>query len=240
MHKRHTSQNIPIWEHKRSILAILGYLRLAFLKKERVVKRTFKFLSENSSLVVAIATVVLTIATLVLAVITALYLNETKLMRKIAYKSFLAEVSPKVFLEIPESILRLNSSKKAIEVTAIFKIKNVGKTEARDLIAMYTLSSGNAKIEGKIGPAPPLFPEQTFPHKTKMLTLNLNEENFVVVREAMKTKKRLIVPKDFAPPIFLDFNLRYFDQEGNEQSTPYRYKYKYIFYTNTWVFADEQ
>lgn len=193
-------------------------------------KRLFKFLSENSSSVLAIAT-------LALVVITGLYLSETRLMRKIAYKSFLAEVSPKVFLETPTSVIRLNSPKKEIEVTAVFNIKNVGKTEAKNFVATYTISSGKEQNEGKIGPVPYLFPTQSVPYETKMLRVRLNEEQLAVAKEAMDMKKTLIVPKGFAPPIFLDFNLRYLDQEGKEQNLPYRYKY--IFHTNAWVSVTE-
>lgn len=186
-----------------------------------------KCISEYSSLL-------LFIATLILAVITYFYLRETKLIRKVAERSFTIETSPKVFLENIMSIPRLDYDKKEIEVKALIQIKNVGKTEAKDFVAEYTLSSGKMNIEDKIGPIPYLFPSQGVHYETKMLGVTLNEKNLAVAKEAMDTKKALVVPKDFGEPIFLDLNLRYLDHEGKEQNLPY--KCKYIFHTNSWVF----
>jgi len=189
-----------------------------------------KSISEYSSLL-------LFIATLILAVITYFYLRETKLIRKVAESSFRIETSPKVFLENITCVTKLNLSKKEIEVTAVFQIKNVGKTEAKDFVAEYTLSSGKMKMEDKIGPIPYLFPSQGVHYETKMLGVGLNEKNLAVAKESIDTKKALVVPKDFGQPIFLDLNLRYLDHEGKEQNLPY--KCKYTFHTNSWVFIVE-
>jgi len=178
------------------------------------------------------------IATIALAVITFFYLIETRSIRRIADKSFQIETSPKVFLARIDSKPALNTAKKEIEVKAVFKIMNVGKTEAKSFIGTYTLAHKNVKVEGQIGPLPYLFPTQVVHYDTKMLGVMLNEKNFSVAKEAMDQKKPLIVPKDFAPPISLDLNLRYFDQEGKEQNLPYRLKY--LFHSNAWVYLTDK
>jgi len=188
-----------------------------------------KSISEYSSLL-------LFIATLILAVITYFYLRETKLIREVAERTFRIETSPKVFLGNITCVTKLNVPKKEIEVTAVFQIKNVGKTEARNFQAVYTLSSGKMKKEDKIGPIPYLFPSQGVRYSTKMLSVRLNDKNFAIAKEAMDTKKPLVVPKDFGQPIFLDLNLRYLDHEGKEQNLPY--KCEYVF-PNSWVFIVE-
>ncbi len=190
-----------------------------------------KFLSENSALVLAIAT-------LALVFITFFYLRETRLIRKIANKTFRIETAPKVFLENIKSLPRLNEQKREIEVTAVFKIKNVGKTEAKNFVGNYSLSSGKGKIEGKIGPVTYLFPTQGVQYETKMLGVSLNEQNFAIAKEALEKKKPLIVPEDFGSPIYLDLNLKYIDHEGKEQSLPY--KLNYLFHANAWVFIVEE
>ncbi len=195
-----------------------------------LLKALLGFLSESSSLVLAIAT-------LVLVIITFFYLRETRLIRKVADKSFRVETSPKVFLESILCTPHLNYAEKKIEVRATLKIKNVGKTEAKNFVAVYTLSSGRMKMEDKIGPIPYLFPSQGVVYQTKMLDVALNDQQLAVAKEAMDTKKALIVPENFAPPIFLGLSLRYLDHEGKEQNLPY--KCKYIFHTNSWVFIIE-
>ncbi len=194
-------------------------------------KTLLKFLSENSEFV-------LTIVTLALVIITFIYLRETRLMRKIADKTFKTETAPKVFLENIKSFPQLNEKKREIEVTAVFKIKNVGKTEAKNFVGDYSLSSGKGKIEGKIGPVTYLFPTQGYQYETKMLGVSLNKQNFAIAKEALEKKKPLIVPEDFGTPIYLDLNLKYIDHEGKEQNLPY--KLKYIFHANAWIFIVEE
>jgi len=197
------------------------------VKKEGGVKGILKFFSENPTLIV----------TLVLAVITLFYLIETRLIRKVAEKSFSFENSPIIFLEDIDFIQSLNDSKKEIEVTAVFKIKNAGKIQANDLKATYTFSAGTLKKEGKIE-APYLFPDQRVQYTTKILGWSLNEKNFAMAKEAQKKKITLVIPPEVTPPIFLDLNLRYIDQDKEEQNIPYRIKY--TFHNNIWNFVIEE
>lgn len=193
-------------------------------------KGLFKFFSENSALV-------LFIATLALAVITYFYLRETRLIRKTSEKSFLIETSPKVFLADIKFERQLNPSKMQIEVIAFFDIKNAGKTEAKNFIAMYIFSSGRARIEGKIE-APYLFPNQGVQYQTKMFVMSLSKKNFATALKSTTMKTPLIIPEKITPPIFLDLNLRYVDQEEIEQNIPY--KIKYAFHNNKWNFVIEE
>lgn len=181
-------------------------------------------------------TIVTALATIALAFITFLYLNETKKMRAIAQRSFQADLSPKVFLENIKFIPNLNDPKKEIEVTAVFIIKNAGKTQANNFIAKYTFSADRLKIEGEIK-VPYLFPNQGVQYPTKIFGLSLNDANFAVAKEAQVEKKVLIMPEAIAPPIFLNLSLSYIDHEGKEQNIPY--KIKYTFHNNIWNFITE-
>lgn len=192
-------------------------------------KGILDFFSNNSAFV-------LFIATFVLAVITYFYLRETTRIRKTSEKSFTIETSPKVFLENIEFIPKLNNSTKEIEVTAVLRIKNTGKTEADKFKAKYVFSMGELRKEKEIE-APYLYPSQGVQYQTKVLGLSLNEENFSVAKQAQEEKKALIVPENIAPPIFLNLDLTYIDQEGEEHNIPY--KAKYTLYNNSWNFITE-
>ena len=181
--------------------------------------------------------VALVIVTFALAVITFFYLRETRQIRKTAERSFITETSPKVFLENITSVPRLNQPKKEIEVTAVFLIKNVGRTEAKNFVAEYTLSSGNMKIGGKIGPVPYIFPSQGVRYETKMLGLGLNDQQLAMAQEAMATQKSFIIPVSTVPPILLDLTISYLDQQGEEQRLPY--KCQYTLHNNAWVFVTD-
>jgi len=154
---------------------------------KNVIIRTLKWFQQNHSLV-------LTFATVVLAFITFFYLLETKSIRRIAERTFLIDTNPKVFLQEITPKPRLNESIKSIEVSLIFKIKNAGKTEARDVAVDYQIQSEETNeqktktttIEGTVGPLQYLFPSQEHVEGTKMVTVKLGDNNFKVVKEAMQ------------------------------------------------------
>lgn len=168
-------------------------------------KRFLEILRNNSSLVIALATVVL-------AAITFFYLLETRSLRQIAEDSLMINTSPKVFLKKISSTPRLNKKKRAIVVTLVLEIVNTGKTEAKDLMGNYTISSGNTKVEDKFGPVQYLFPSQVGSYETKMLTVILDEKQFEIVRKAIKLGKPLIVSPKLVNPIYFRLNLSYLNQ----------------------------
>jgi len=190
-----------------------------------------KWFTNNSSFI-------LVLVTLALAIITFYYLLETKRIRIVAEKSLKVEMLPQVFLENIESYPRLDEQKKEISVTAVFIIKNVGKTEAKNFVGKYKLSSGSANIEGKIGPVSYLFPTQGVRYETKVLSVTLNEKNFAVAKDALESKKPLIIPKDFGQPIYLNLSLNYLDVNGETIELPYRLKY--LFHSNAWIHILEE
>jgi hypothetical protein len=192
-------------------------------------KGILDFFSNNSAFF-------LFIATFALAVITYFYLRETTRIRKTSEKFFTIETSPKVFLENIEFIPKLNDSTRGIEVTAVLRIKNTGKTEADKFKAKYVFSMGDLRMEKEIE-APYLYPSQGVQYQTKVLSLSLNEENFSVAKRAQEEKKALIVSENIAPPIFLNLDLTYIDQEGEEHNIPY--KAKYTLHNNSWNFLTE-
>ena len=95
---------------------------------------------------------------------------------------------------------------------------------------------GDLRMEKEIE-APYLYPSQGVQYQTKVLGLSLNEENFSVAKRAQEEKKALIVSENIAPPIFLNLDLTYIDQEGEEHNIPY--KAKYTLHNNSWNFLTE-
>jgi hypothetical protein len=197
----------------------------------KFLKKITHFFNENSAVIIAIATIVLVF-------ITYFYLRETRLIREIADKSFLLENSPKVFVSKISANAKLNKDKKKIEITAAIKIKNVGKTEAKDLVCSYTFSQSKIKMEETVGPMDYLYPTHQVQYSTKMLDIILNEQQYEIAQEAIEKKATLRVSEDFLKPVYLTVNLRFFDQEGNE--TKRDFKFKYLFHLNDWVVNTEE
>lgn len=186
---------------------------------------------------VGTATIVLAAVTFVLVVLTGFYLHETRQIRKTAEKAFMVETAPKVFLENIKSVPGLNESIKQIEITAVFQIVNVGKTEAKNFSVDYTLSSGKIRIEDKAGPIPYLFPSQRVNYQTKVLGVGLNDEQVAAAKESILMQKPYILPMRPATPIILDLTLSYLDQQEQEQKLSC--KLEYIIQNNTWVLRAE-
>lgn len=206
-------------------------------KIARWFKKFLKWFADNNSLILAIATVAL-------AIITYGYLKETSLIRKTTEKSFKLDIEPKVFLAEITPIPRLNESKKTIEVTLVLKIKNAGKTEAKEVIVDYKIAyeegdeqkRKTATVDGTIGPIQYLFTGQEYVKETKILNVKLNEHDLAIVKEAMQQKKPVIITKDAYPPLSCELKLSYLDQE--EEKISYLYKYKYIFHENKLVYEN--
>jgi len=191
-------------------------------------KRFLEILRNNSSFVLALATIVL-------AIITFCYLLETRSLRKVAEQSFLINTSPKVFLKTISSTLQLNERMKVIVVTSVLKIVNTGKTEAKDLKGDYTISIGNAEIKEKFVPVEYLFPDQSATIKTKKFNIRLNEEQFGIAKKAEELGKLSSGSLKSANPIYFRLNLSYLNQIGERIS--YTFKYKYLFQSNQWVYG---
>ncbi len=188
---------------------------------------SLKNLTEYSSLILAIIT-------LVLVLITACYLLETRQIRKIAEKSLTLEFSPDVFLEDMQFLSRLDEGKKSIVITAVLKVKNIGKAEAKDFELNINTAMGEGSIKKKVGPFPHLLPTQLAPIAEKIFELTLNDTNFPIVKRAIEEKKALIIPEKMVPPIFINLNIKYFDQNAKEHNRDY--KIKYTFHNNTWTY----
>ncbi len=179
----------------------------------------------------------LLIVTLVLAIITFFYLQETRKIRKVAEESLAIENSPQVFLENIEFEPHLNKSNRNIEIIAIFKIKNAGKTKATEFEASYTFSVGNLNQTDNTE-MPFLFPTQGIQFRTKMINVSLNEADFDIVSEAAEKKLILQVSKELVPLVHLDLNLKYIDHLGVEKNIPY--KISYTFHSNSWGFVTKE
>lgn len=167
-----------------------------------------KCFSEYSSLIVVLATVAL-------CIITFFYLYETRLIRAVAKKTFLIETAPKIFLETITPKVSLDEDKKQIAIVSIIKFRNIGKIEAEDFSFRYKLSYKDSHREGEIGPLKYLFPTQQMKYETKIVNIDLNEEQFAIAKKAKDTKMALNVPVNFIEPVFLELDLSYRDQEDN-------------------------
>lgn len=187
------------------------------------------FFIENSTLILAIIT-------LLLAFFTALYLKETKKIRKIAEKSLSLEISPKVFLENVEFKPILKNEPKGIDITATFRVKNVGITEAKQFSASYAFKAGNLEKSDKVE-APYIFQTQVVQFGTRFLTIALNDENFEIAKESLETKTAVRISPDIVPLVYLNITLKYLDHNEKEQTT--LYKIEYTFHTNSWKFLSE-
>ncbi len=183
---------------------------------------------------------ILTCATIVLVIITFFYLIETRSIRKIAERTFLADTNPKVFIQeiIPKP--RFKEESKSIEVSLIFKIKNAGKTEATDVAVDYYIRSedvnnhtGKKTISGTVGPIQYLFPAQEFLQETKMLVVTLNANQVDIVKQSIEQKKPLIIKKDTYPSLVCNLELSYLDQSVKRITYPY--DYEYLFHENKLV-----
>ena len=181
---------------------------------------------------------ILAVATLLLVLVTYHYLRETKKIRKIAEKSFELDSGPKVFLAEITPVPRLDNTKKSIYVTLVLKVKNVGRTEAKEINMDYIFSyekDNNKKItvEGSIDSIQYIFPTQEVAKETKMLSLVLDDKNFSIVKAAKEQNKPVIPRKGLVPPIYFKLTLSYLNQNNERISCPY--KYKYIFHENKLV-----
>ena len=177
------------------------------------------------------------IATVALAIITFFYLRETSRLRKISEKALTLDVEPKIFVENISSIIKPDYDKRVLNVQALIKIKNGGKSEAIEFEAPYTLSWGKHRIDDKIGPVPYLFPTQGIAYETRIMSVEISETDMAIVKEAIETKKTVIVSKEMPVPI-INFNisLKYKDRDGNLHEIPY--SWKYIFHKNEWLFSE--
>ena len=195
-------------------------------KRPNIFQRFLESLKNYSTLVVALATVIL-------AIITYFYLVETRSLRKIAEQSFIHDTSPKVFINGIISTRKLNVARRRIEVTSVFKITNIGKTEAKDLTGHWTISSGKSQFEDNFGPIQYFFPGQETNYKTKMLTVGLNKKQFEAAKKAIESKLKY---SDKLPTkIYFKIKLSYLNQIGKQIS--YTFNYEYLFHNNEWVYA---
>jgi len=179
---------------------------------------------------------VVSMATLALAIITFFYLRETSKIRRISEKALQLDLEPKIFIENISSEVKPDYNKNSLEVSAIIKIKNAGKIEGIQFQAPYTLSSGNIKIEGVIGPVPYLFTTQGITYQTKFMSIDISKENMEIVKQSLQVKKPLIVPENFVPPVSLDISLNYLDKQNKEYKIPY--SWTYLFHKNEWIFSE--
>lgn len=174
------------------------------------------------------------VLTLGLLIVTYLYLRETASIRKTAEKSLQIETCPKVFISSITSRPRFIASMRQIEITVFVQIKNAGKTEAKNVILNYNLSLGKVQMKDKIGPIPHIFPDQSLTYSTKVMSLNLDKKNLLVVKEALREKKSISIKGELQNPIILEMNLKYPNKEGVDENISY--KFKYLIRNNAWVY----
>ncbi len=192
----------------------------------------WKWFHDNSTPIVALATVVL-------AIVTIGYLIETRNMRKIAEQSFEIDNSPKVFLAEAVPIASLNGINKSIEITLVLKFKNTGKTEAKELTISYELTYQKTKdktmtVEGKFPIEQYLFPNQEITQETKMLRVELGEDNFAMAKKLVEAKRKVRIIESRIPDLYFNLKFSYLDQ--NKKEVSYNYPYKYIFQENKLVY----
>ncbi len=192
-------------------------------------KEVLEFLNKNHSLII-------TIATVILVIITFLYLIETRKQRLLMSKAVSIDTSPKVFIKNIESKVKPNYETNSIEITTYIKLKNCGKTEAKNVRLPYSIKYGDKKLESIKGPFEYLFPDQISSYSTKFFSIPLDKKNMGIVKQAIESNKPINVPKEYALPVYLDIKIIYNDLEGNEIETPY--SLTYLFYKNMWAPKD--
>jgi len=165
------------------------------------------------------------ISTAALAILTGIYIFYTHKIADVAEKALLIDTSPKVFLQDIDFKRSLNRSEKKINVSAVLKITNVGKTEAREFKCTYTMSSGKVRIEDELKPMPYIFPTQRLEYNTKIFSVSLSEEEFSAAEEAMEKKIPYLPEKQIE--VLLNLNLQYVDNDGKQRDVPYKIGYSF-------------
>jgi len=175
------------------------------------------------------------LTTIALAIITYFYLVETKKIRKEYEKSFYYETSPKAFLEDVITTFKLNETKRTLDFFTTLYFRNTGKTEAFNFQHEYLFTSGNKSMKGEFGPMPYLHPGRGIKTATKLLGLDVKDENlFNLLKKDLKEKKPISINKPNFPPIILEVNVKYLDQ--NKKTIEYHYNFEYQLETNIWIY----
>lgn len=183
-----------------------------------------------------ISPLILAISTIVLVVITYCYLRETKLIRIVAQKSLQLESAPNVFIENVRSERKFNYEEKKLKLFTISTITNSGITKAKKLTGIYELFSGNNQIKYTIGPFAYLSPKQKYNYESKVLEINLSDENASIIQQAIDSGRNFIAPEGFIPEINFKINLKYYDLNNEEYND--EYNLKYVFNKDIWVYVN--
>lgn len=200
-----------------------------------------KYIPIGISLITAIATFMLVIATCVLAAITYGYIKETSEMRKIAYKTYQLDLSPKVFVDDIRTLRAIILDEKVIKVRATFLIKNYGKTEAENVVISYKYKYADTEpLEKQLKPAPYIFSQKSVNFEAVTFGIGLSKKGVAIAEKAKKQGKKINITKDFASPLFVTVHIKYFDHEKKEQSASGLFKYNWD--KNSWDYtiADEE
>ena len=189
------------------------------------------WISNNSSFILAITTVVL-------AIITFFYLRETKLIRLVTEKSFKMEISPQVFVKNITSTTHLDSDRSRINVTPFIEVKNSGKTAAKNMNIPYKITVGSVQMTDTLGIISFLYPDQIIRIQMKGFHIGLKKSDLEIVKRAVKEKLKLQVPDNFVADTPMNLEISYDDNDGNRETIPY--VFKYVFRNNSWVIAPKK
>jgi hypothetical protein len=211
-------------EGRLNVFAVTTFfLEEIFISNQEEKIRIGKLLSENPSLVTAVIT---TITTVVLVIITWRYLKETKRMRLIAYRSLQVDASPKVFLSTIRSAYDTNPAERQLIIEPTCYIRNVGKTEAKRIVASYKiLFDDETQSEKTIKPAPHIFPTQTVSFTPGKLRIVLDEQLIAQASETIAQKKKVLFPSNFRPKVLMNLTIKYLDHNEEEQKISYLAEY---------------
>ena len=170
-----------------------------------------------------------------LVIVTALYLLETKKMRKLQHRSFQIDVSPKVFIYKIHTQQRLDAQARKLLINPEFKSINKGKAEAKRPQFFWKVFLNNEFFqEGSSKPAPHIFPDQPISFDDIGIFVTLDQKwvehaQKILIRSESRGDKDLKInlPNNFKPSIKIEIHIKYFDHDNKEQRVSYLCDYRW-------------
>lgn len=147
-------------------------------------------------------------------------------MREISYLAFKIDSSPKVFIHKIHTQQTLNETKKKLKLQETFTIKNIGKTEARNIKIKYKILIGKqVQVPWEVQDSPYIFPTQELAFDSVPVFIELNDEEIQISKEQIQNHKVIHFRPETKPKLEMEIEIYYQDLEDEFQRIPYLCEY---------------